>query len=108
MTQKKGLTIKNVAQIILRKGLISEDQFKEIMVKGEAQSARLQSYQQAGYSRRFHKAPELVSPAEVISSFNLLIPGSSRVLTEDAITEAIASAISMDSCSLGRSRISRR
>ena len=96
MTQKKGLTIKNVAQIILRKGLISEDQFKEIMVKGEAQSARLQSYQQAGYSRRFHKAPELVSPAEVISSFNLLIPGSSRVLTEDAITEAIASAISMD------------
>jgi len=96
MTQKKVLTIKNVAQIILKRGLISEEQYGDILAKGDAQSTRLQSYQQAGYSRRFHKAPELVSPAEVISSFNLLIPGSSKVLTEDAITEAIASAIHLE------------
>ena len=30
MTQKKGLTIKNVAQIILKKGLISEEQYAAI------------------------------------------------------------------------------
>ncbi len=96
MPHKKVLSIKNVAQIILKKNLISEDQYREILVKGDAQGARLQSSQQAGYSRRFHQTPELVSPAEVISSFNLLIPGIGRVLTEDAITEAIASAIGME------------
>jgi general secretion pathway protein E len=96
MPHKKGLTIKGVAQFILKKGLISEEQYRHILENGEAQGAKLQSYQQAGYSRRFHKAPELVSPAEVISSFNLLIPGSGKVLSEDSITEAIAAAINME------------
>jgi general secretion pathway protein E len=96
MPQKKTLTIKNVAQLLHKQGLISSDQHKEILVKGDAQSARLQSYQKPGYSRRFHQVPELVTPAEVISSFNLLIPGSSRALTEDTITEAIAAALQME------------
>ena len=96
MSQKKTLTIKNVAQLLHKKGLISADQHKEILVKGDAQSARLQSYQKSGYSRRFHQVPELVTPAEVISSLNLLIPGSSRALTEDAITEVIAAALQME------------
>jgi general secretion pathway protein E len=96
MPHKKSLTIKNVAQFLQKKGLISADQHREILAKGDAQSARLRNYQKAGYSRRFHQVPELVTPAEVISSFNLLIPGSSRVLTEDAITEAIAAAVNME------------
>jgi general secretion pathway protein E len=96
MPPKKSLTIKNVAQLLQKTGLISAEQHGEILAKGDAQSTRLQNYQKAGYSRRFHQVPELVTPAEVISSFNLLIPGSSRVLTEDAITEAIAAAVNME------------
>ncbi len=97
MTHKKTLTIKNVGQILLKRGMISEEQYGELVVRGESQAARLTSYQQAGYSRRFHQVPDQVSPAEVISSFNLEIPGTSgRVLTEDAITETIALAVRME------------
>jgi general secretion pathway protein E len=96
MTQKKCLTIRNVGQILRKRGLIGEDQYQELLTRGEQQAARLHSHQQAGYSRRFSQVPEQVSPAEVISSFNLEIPGSGRVLTEDAITEEIARAVGME------------
>ena len=97
MTHKKTLTIKNVGQILLKRGLISDEQYGEILARGESQATRLTSYQQAGYSRRFHQVPDQVSPAEVISSFNLEIPGTNgRVLTEDAITETIALAVRME------------
>jgi general secretion pathway protein E len=97
MTQKKVLTIKNVGQILVKRGLIAEEQYRQLLAKGEAQTARLQSYQQAGYSRRLQQFPEQVSPAEVISSFNLEIPGGNgRILTEEAITEAIADVIGME------------
>ena len=97
MTTKKSLTIKNVVQLLVKRGLISEEQSADILVRGDAQASRLNSYQQAGYTRRFHQVPEQVSPAEVISSFNLEIPGKSgKVLTEDAITEVIAEALGME------------
>jgi DNA-binding transcriptional regulator YhcF (GntR family) len=44
MSQKKSLTIKNVAQLLHKKGLIYADQHKGIVVKGDAQNARLQSW----------------------------------------------------------------
>lgn len=97
MTTHKSLTIKNVVQLLKKRELISEEQAADILVRGDAQAARLNSYQQAGYSRRFHQGPEQVSPAEVISSFNLEIPGKNgKVLTEDAITEVIAAALGME------------
>ena len=96
MTQKKKLTIRNVAEILLRKGLIGPEQHEMVLTRGEAQAARLQSAQQAGYSRRLSIGSDTVSPAEVICSFSLEIPGSGgRLLTEDAITEAIAAAVSL-------------
>lgn len=88
MSGKKRLTVKNVSQILLKRGLISQEQYEHILVKGEAQAARLQNTQAAGYARRSLQVPDAVSPAEVISSFNLEIPGlGGKVLTEDAITE---------------------
>ena len=96
MAQKKALTLKNVAQLLVKLALISPEQAELVLTRGESQSARLLGYQQAGFSRRFHQVPELVSPAEVISSFNLEVPESGgRVLTEDAITEAIATAVGL-------------
>jgi general secretion pathway protein E len=97
MSQKKNLTIRNVAQILLKRGLINDEQHGQILAKGDAQAVRLQSYQQAGYSRRFQQVAELVSPAEVISSFNLEVHNSGgKVLTEDLITETIAAVIGME------------
>lgn len=93
---KKSLTVKNVSQILLKRGLIGDDQFKELVAKGEAQAARLHSHQQAGYSRRFSQGSDQISPAEVISSFNLILPGSGKVLSEDTITEVIAQAAGLD------------
>jgi general secretion pathway protein E len=96
MTHKKSLTIKAVAHALLCKGLLSDEQHADILVRGEAQTARLQSSQHPGYSRRFAQTSVLPSPAEVISSFSLEIPGGNgRVLTEDAITEVIAGMVGM-------------
>ncbi|MRR56696.1 MAG: type II/IV secretion system protein [Deltaproteobacteria bacterium] len=96
MTHKKSLTIKTVAQALLDKGLMTEEQYADILVLGEAQTARLQNSQHPGYSRRFAQTSVLPSPAEVISSFTLEIPGGNgKVLTEDAITQVIAEMVGM-------------
>jgi len=96
MTKKMMLTLKNVAQILLQRGLIGGEQAQEILRTGEQQSARLAGGAQTGYGRRVQHVPEKPSPAEVIASFNLEIPGSGgRLLTEDLITEAIAAAVGM-------------
>jgi len=96
VSQQTSLSIENVSQVLLKRGLISDEQYRELLVKGAAQAARLQSHQQAGYSRRTSQTPEQVSPAEVISSFNLEVPGTSAVLSEDAITETIALAVGLE------------
>ena len=67
MVQKKLLTIEFVAQILLKRGLISKEQYSEIILKGNIQKAKLQKYQEPLSSRRFQ--PYIVSPTEVISSF---------------------------------------
>jgi len=92
MTNRKVLTIKAVAQALLAKGLLTQEQYADVIVQGEARTARLQG-QHPGYARRFAQSPVMPSPAEVISSFNLEIPGGNgRILTEDAITQVIAEA----------------
>jgi len=96
MGHNRALTVKNVSQILMKKGLISEEQLGVVLSRADAQAARLHSHQQAGYSRRFFQGVEQVSPAEIISSFNLEIPGTGRILTEDAITETIAQAVGLE------------
>ena len=67
-----------------------------VVSRSAAQAERLHSHQKSGYSRRFFQAAEQISPAEVISSFNLEIPESGKILTEDTITEAIAQAVGVE------------
>ncbi|MDP3111395.1 MAG: hypothetical protein Q8M71_04765 [Thermodesulfovibrionales bacterium] len=94
MVQKKLFTIEFVAQILLKRGLISKEQYSEIILKGDIQKAKLQKYQEPLSSRRFQTY--IVSPAEVISSFNIEIPEKdSTILTDDAITEAIAAEVKL-------------
>ncbi|GFO70663.1 type II secretion system protein E [Geomonas limicola] len=96
MTKRKAVTIHNVGQILMRRGLIDQAQLKLLDEQGEAQAARLQGAQQAGYSRRLQQTPQKASPAEVIASLNLEIPGSGgKLLNEDAITEVLAEAVGL-------------
>ncbi len=90
---KKALTIGNVAQLLKSKEMISEGQYQDLLARGAAQQSRLQGPAKAGGGRRHHQ--EQLSPAEVISSFNLEVATTGRLLTEDAITEAIALAVGL-------------
>jgi general secretion pathway protein E len=96
MDCKGPLRIVDVAQALLQRELISGEQFEQITAKGDAQALRLQNPLHPGYARRFAHAPLTPSPAEVISSFNLEIPGSTaKVLTEDIITQVVADMVGM-------------
>jgi len=92
MATQPTLTIKNVAQLLQRRKLLSAEQLEMIILQGQRQADRLQSHHKTGPSRRLGKEIEQVSPAEVISSFNLEIPGSKKLLSEDIITETLAKA----------------
>ncbi|MBI5885603.1 MAG: type II/IV secretion system protein [Deltaproteobacteria bacterium] len=95
MTEKKELTLEFAASVLLKKGLISEADEREIFIKGEAQRARLRKAQEQSYtSKRRGAIGEFVSPAEVIAALNFTVPGTAgKPLTEDMITEAIAAEI---------------
>lgn len=93
MSEPKKLTFENLARLMERRGLISCDQLKDVLVRGKAQETRLFSHHTSATSRRNHIGTELVSPVEVLASFNLEINGSKvNLLSEDIITEALASA----------------
>ncbi|HIJ82351.1 MAG TPA: type II/IV secretion system protein [Desulfuromonadales bacterium] len=93
MPDPQKLSLENVAQLLEKCGLISDEQHRNLLIRGRAQESRLFAQNHAGMTRRSHVAADMVSPAEVISSFNLEIPSSpGRFLTEDMITEAVASA----------------
>jgi hypothetical protein len=86
MQKKKTVSVPNVAQPLLERGLIDPSPFRQLAASVEAQATRLQSAQLAGFSRRLQQTPEKASPAEVIASPNLEVPGSGgKLLTGDAI-----------------------
>lgn len=96
MGHKGPLRVVDVAQALLQRKLLSREQFDQLVVKSDAQALRLQNPLHPGYSRRFAHSSLTPSPAEIISSFNLEIPGSTaKVLTEDIITQVIAEMIGM-------------
>src|SRR3990172_4795048 len=96
MTEKKTLTLEFVAGVLKKKKLLSDSGEKEITIKGESKRARIRKSQAWFYSwRRLQPIAEPVSLAEAISSFELKIPGTEKYLTEDAITEAMASEVGL-------------
>lgn len=96
MPEPKKLTFENVAHMLERRGLVSQEQLAEVLKRGRAQEMRLYSQHHSGAIRRAPAGAETVSPAEVIASFNLQIPGTAgHLLGEDAITEALAAAAAL-------------
>ncbi|HBG92475.1 MAG: type II secretion system protein E [Nitrospirae bacterium GWF2_44_13] len=91
MVKNKLFTVEFVAKALLKRGVISEEQCKNIILKGSDQKARLQKLQDTAHPRHLHRQQCPILPAEVISSFNIEIHGKEgRILTEDAITQVIA------------------
>ncbi|MBK5277175.1 MAG: Flp pilus assembly complex ATPase component TadA [Desulfuromonadales bacterium] len=96
MPKSKKLTLENCAGLLHRRGFISDEQLSDVLARGKAQETRLYAHHQAGGSRRIQARAEMVSPAEVLASFNLELLGSQgKFLTEDAITEAIAAEVGL-------------
>ena len=96
MPEPKKLTFDNLAHLLERRGLLSHIQLRDVLARGKSQESRLFSHLHSGTSRRSLSANEHISPAEVLASFNLEISGSQgNLLTEDIITDALASATGM-------------
>ncbi|KAB0666246.1 type II/IV secretion system protein [Oryzomonas japonica] len=96
MPPSNRLTLENCALLLQRRGVISPEQQKDILSRGKAQESKLFAYYQAGASRRVQHGAEAISPVEVIASFNLELSGSpGKFLTEDLITEVVASAVGL-------------
>jgi len=94
--EPKKLDLESIAHLLRHQGLVTQEQLKDILAKGKTQETRLFTLSQAGASRRVHPGAETISPAEVIASLNLEISGKpGKLLTEDAITEAVAGAVQM-------------
>lgn len=93
MPESKKLMFESLVRLMERRGLLSHDQLVDVLARGKIQESRLFSQYHSGAVRRACTGVEHVTPAEILASFNLVIPGTQgRVLTEDAITEALASA----------------
>jgi general secretion pathway protein E len=96
MPETKKLTVENVAHLLKHRGLISFEQLGDLLVRGKTQEARLFSSHPSGSSRRSQPGAEVVSPAEVIASFNLEICGApGKFLSEDVITEVVAAKVGL-------------
>jgi general secretion pathway protein E len=93
MSQPKKLTFENLAHLMERRGLFTNDQLKDVLARGKSQESKLFSLRHSGISRRMRAGSDLVSPVEVLASLNIEINGvQGNLLTEDVITEALASA----------------
>jgi len=96
MTEPKKLTVENCARLLQKRGMISLEQLDDVLARGKAQEVRLYAHHQSGGGRRSAARAESVSPAEVLASFNLELFGApGNYLTEDVVTEAIASAVDL-------------
>jgi general secretion pathway protein E len=96
MTNPAHLTVELVAQILLKGKRITQDQYRDILIKSPAQKAKLQKYQETAFSRRLHQAANIITPAEVISSLNIKVPNRpGQLLTEDMITMAVAEELNI-------------
>ncbi|MBL0225421.1 MAG: Flp pilus assembly complex ATPase component TadA [Geobacteraceae bacterium] len=97
MPQPRKLTFENCARLLQKRGLISADQLRDVLGRGKAQETRLYAHHQSGGSRRVQSgSADIISPAEVIASFNLELQGTpGRFLTEDMITESISEEVGL-------------
>ena len=107
-TKRRDLSIKYVTGLLKKKGLLTDDQIKEISITGKTHRARiLKQLERDTVQKNFQAIKIAVSSAEVIASFEFKLPGKpvpgkpvpnkpGKLLTEDHITELIAEDLGLD------------
>lgn len=97
MVKTRGkLSIKYVGNLLLKRNLITEEQYRDLQLHGEAQRARLKKARESAREDKVSHLDDSVSAPEVIASYELEVPGKTgKILTEDAITEAIADDVGL-------------
>lgn len=102
-TRQRNLSIKYVTGLLKKKGLLTDDQIKEISITGKTHRARiLKQLERDTVQKSFQAIKIAVSSAEVIASFEFELPGKpvpnkpGKLLTEDYITELIAEDLGLD------------
>ena len=105
MTELKKITLENCARLLYFRGQITTEQLDDVLARGKVQEKKLYALRQSGGSRRVQSGQaDIISPAELIASFNLELSGTpGKMLTEDMITEAIAAAVGMPYLKIDRS-----
>ena len=87
------LTIAYLTAVLLERGLLTEEQQATVLARAKVQETRLAAGPHTA-GRRLHRSGETPSPAQVLASFNLEVPGGNgRILSEDSITEELAASL---------------
>jgi len=97
MVKSKGkLSIKYVSGLLFKRKLITEEQYQELQLHGEAQRARLKKARDSSVDNKISHLDDSISAAEVIASYNIEVHGrNGKELTEDAVTEVIADEVGL-------------
>jgi len=95
---RKVIDMQGLTELMVRQGLMTVEQKKDVMVKERTQRARLQKGLQetkGGQGKQGVQAN--LSPIEVLAGFQLPIPdGNGKLLLEDRIVEALARELDME------------
>lgn len=97
----KVYNLNYLAELLLANNMLDAEQRKEIMIKGESQRARM-SKKMAEENvmrtpgRRSIQVNSYVSPAEVIASYEFIMPVNNKVLSEDYMTQLVANDAGYD------------
>jgi general secretion pathway protein E len=98
MGELKVITMDTLTALLVREGLMSEAQRKDVIVKERQQRARLQKQFRDRLSHKGRAQVEVsLSPVEVLASFQLRVPGSEgKELLEDRIIAVLARELKME------------
>jgi general secretion pathway protein E len=93
----KVVTVAFLGSALLKKGLLTQGQYKDLLVKAERQKSKLQNLLDIANSKRVHPDTTAITAPEIIASFDLIMPGTTeKLLNEDIITEALADELGME------------
>ena len=91
---QQGLTLNQVCDILLQRGVIQEEQYQRILSEKDTQTKKLEKIyeisEDANRGSRYN-----ILPSDIIASLNLLCPqdGGEELLTEEKIMREVAAGL---------------
>jgi len=108
MKDRRIITMDNLTDLMVRRGLMSIDQKKDAVVKERQQRARLQKQlRELELTRKGRPQVQAsLSPVEVLASFEFQMPESGgKILVEDRIMMALADELEMEFMKIDPTRL---